>query len=97
MKLPPFVENNLFAIFTALAIGGWGIFLLYMDDRHDAAGTAATQATMLEIRSLKQQIREKQAYETADPGSKYSQARQMLIQEMQDDVDRLELEMKEVP
>ena len=95
MKLQEIIQQNMFAILMAVGGAAAAGFLLYMDNRHDMRGQAAKAATVLEMRNLRREIREKEAYELTDPGSKYSQARMMLIQEMKDDLAELEQEAKE--
>ena len=95
MKLPEIIQQNMFAILMLIGGAAAGMFLLYMDNRHEMKGQAEKAAIRLEMRDLRREIREKEAYELSDPGSKYSQARLMLIQEMKDDLADLEAEQEQ--
>ena len=89
-----FLQANSFAILMAVGGATAGIFLLYMDDRYEQQGASVKAVNVLEKRNLRREIREKEAYELSDPNSKYSQARQMIIQELKDDLAELETDAK---
>ena len=88
--LSKFIGDNLFSIVTILALAGWLLFGYVMDERHEAKGTAESVAKEVQIQTIRRELREKKAYEMTDPDSKYSQARQMIIDELEDDLKTLE-------
>ena len=94
MKLQEIIQQNMFALLMLIGGGAAAMFLLYMDNRHEMKGKAQNAATVLEIRQLRREIREKEAYELSDPDSKYSQARQMLIQQAKADLAELEVSVE---
>ena len=84
-----FIGDNLFSIVSVLAVAGWMLFLFIMDARHEPSGTASDVAKQAEIKSIQRELREKKAYEDTDPGSRYSPARQMIIRELEDELERM--------
>ena len=88
--LSKFIGDNLFSIVSILALAGWLLFGYVMDERHEAKGTSEQVARELKMSEIRRELREKEAYEDTDPGSKYSPARQMLIRELKDDLAELE-------
>ena len=88
--LSKFIGDNLFRVVSVLAVGDWLLFLFTMDARHEAKGTSSEVSKQAEIKSIRRELREKRAYEKTDPDSKYSQARQMIIDQLEDELKELE-------
>ena len=97
MQLMPFLAKNAWSLLTLAAVGSWFVFLLVMDQRHEMRGTVKKATGDLESRSIRRELRRLQAYEEAAPeGGTFSQARLMLIRELEDDLIEAEARSKDV-
>lgn len=79
----------------------WAGFTFFMDQRHDAAGSAEhvehtmTQGMLKqEMRSLKREKRKLEGYQRLSPNSEYFSARESEISALKDEIEEIQMEIK---